>query len=282
MGAGHNRLSIAVNTLRSVEIGGSRVLLTGATGGIGQAIARALHRSGAQLVLTGRRRDVLEPLANELGGKAIEVDLDDATQLRDLAAAAGDVDVLVANAALPGNGRLDSFTEEQVDRVLSVNLRAPIELTRMLLPGMTERGRGHLLYIASIGAKATSPTASLYNATKFGLRGFALAMRAELHGSGVGVSVVSPGFIRDAGMFADSGVKLPPGVGTKAPEDVADAVVAAITHDRNEVDVVPFGLRVGVTIASAAPEIAARFTRRVGGEKVAEAMATSDNALSKR
>ncbi len=265
-----------------MEIGGSRVLLTGATGGIGQAIARALRARGAQLVLTGRRRDLLDPLSNELGAKAIEVDLNDAGQVRDLVTAAGDIDVLVANAALPGNGRLETFTEEQVDHVLAVNLRAPIELTRTLLPGMTGRGRGHLLYISSVGGKAASPTASLYNATKFGLRGFALAMRAELHGSGVGVSLVSPGFIRDAGMFADSGVKLPPGVGTRAPEDVAQAVLDAITHDRAEVDVAPLGLRLGTAIASVAPEIAARFARRAGGDKVAEAMATSNNAVTKR
>jgi short-subunit dehydrogenase len=265
-----------------MEVSGSRILVTGATGGIGHAIARALRARGASLVITGRRREVLEPLARELDAVALAVDLDDADQVRDLVRSAGEVDVLVANAGLPGNGRLDTFTEEQVDRVLHVNLRAPIEITRLLLPAMTERGSGHLVYVSSIGGKASSPTASLYNASKFGLRGFALAMRAELHGSGVGVSVVNPGFIRDAGMFADSGVRLPPGVGTKTPENVAHAVIEAITDDRAEIDVAPIGLRLGVAIASIAPEISARFARRVGGEKVAEAMATSDNARSKR
>ena len=265
-----------------MEIGGARILLTGATGGIGHAIARALAARGAQLVVTGRRRELLEPLARELDAQPLVVDLSDADEVRGLLGAAGEIDVLVANAALPGNGRLETFSEEQVDRILDVNLRAPIELTRELLPGMTARGRGHLVYISSVGGKATSPTASLYNATKFGLRGFALAIRAELHGSGVGASLVSPGFIRDAGMFADTGVKLPPGVGTKAPEDVAAAVIDAITEDRAEIDVAPLGLRLGVTIASVAPETSARVARRMGGDKVAHAMSTSDNALTKR
>ena len=265
-----------------MEIGGSRVLLTGATGGIGHAIARALRVRGAELVVTGRRRELLEPLAAELDAQALVVDLDDAEQVRGLAQSAGRVDVLVANAGLPGNGRLGTFTEEQVDRILDVNLRAPIELTRALLPAMTERRRGHLVYISSIGGKASSPTASLYNATKFGLRGFALAMRAELHGSGVGVSVINPGFIRDAGMFADTGVKLPPGVGTKSPEDVAHAVIRGITDDRAEIDVAPLGLRLGTAIASVAPETSARFTRLAGGEKVAEAMSSSDASAAKR
>ncbi len=265
-----------------MEISGTRVLLTGATGGIGHAIAHALRARGARLVLTGRRREVLEPLARELDAVALAVDLSDAEQVRELVRSAGEVDVLVANAALPGNGRLTSFSEQEVDRALDVNLRAPIEITRELVTAMIARGRGHLVYVSSVGGKAASPTASLYNATKFGLRGFALAMRAELHDTGVGVSVINPGFIRDAGMFADSGVRLPPGVGTKAPEDVSQAVITAITKDRAEIDVAPIGLRVGVAIASIAPETSARITRRAGGDKVAEAMSSSDNAITKR
>jgi short-subunit dehydrogenase len=265
-----------------MELAGTRVLLTGATGGIGHAIARALAGRGAHLVLTGRRTDVLEPLATELSGTAMAVDLSDAAAAAKLAQDAGDIDILVANAGLPGNGNLDTFTEEQVDRVLDVNLRAPIELTRALAPAMVARGRGHLVFVSSLSGKAAAPGSSLYNATKFGLRGFGLAMRAELRGTGVGVTNINPGFIRDAGMFADSGVKLPPGVGTKTPEQVADAVVDAIAHNRAEVNVAPVGLRVGTAIASVAPEAAARFQRMVGGEKIAEAMASSDAASVKR
>jgi len=265
-----------------MEIGGSRALLTGATGGLGQAIARALASQGAQLVLTGRRVDVLEPLAIELAGTALAVDLSDPEQVSGLAERAGEIDIVVANAGLPGNGWLDTFSEEQVDRVLDVNLRAPIELTRALAPAMVARGRGHFVFISSLSAKSTAPGAALYSATKFGLRGFALSMRAELRDAGVGVTNINPGFISDAGLFAESGVKLPPGVGTKTPENVADAVIHAIVNDRAEIDVAPVGLRLGTAFASVAPETAARFQRLLGGAKVAEAFASSDSALVKR
>ena len=209
-----------------MEIAGASVLLTGATGGIGHAIARSLAGHGARLMLTGRRSDVLEPLAAELGATAVAVDLSVAEEVDRLAEQAADTDILVANAALPASGLLESFSAQEIDRALDVNLRAPIVLARALLPGMAERGRGHLVFMSSLAGKASSPASSIYSATKYGLRGFASGLRAELRASNVGVSTVFPGFIRDAGMFADSGVELPSGVGTRTPEDVARAVVA--------------------------------------------------------
>jgi short-subunit dehydrogenase len=257
-----------------MRISGSTVLLTGATGGIGHAIARELHGRGAKLILTGRRVDVLEPLAAELdGARALAVDLSDPAEVDRLLAESGPVDVLVANAALPGSGALDSFSVEQVDRALDVNLRAPIVMAQALAPAMAERGAGHLLFVSSLSGKAASPNSTMYNATKFGLRGFALALRAELRASNVGVSVVCPGFIRDAGMFADAEVKLPRGVGTRSPEDVAQAVAGAIERNRGEVDVAPFSLRVGAIFANVAPEIAASVTRRTGSDDIASALA---------
>ena len=228
-----------------MEISGSKVLLTGATGGLGQAIARALRSKGADLILTGRRVDVLEPLAAELSARALAVDLSDASEIDRLLAEAGDVDILVANAALPASGTLDSFSTEQIDRALDVNLRAPIVMAHALAPRMLSRGRGHLLFMSSLSGKTGTAGSSMYNATKFGLRGFAMAMRAELHGSGVGVSAVFPGFIREAGMFAEAQVELPRGVGTRSPEDVAKATVGAIERNRGEVDVAPLSLRIG-------------------------------------
>ena len=109
--------------------------------------------------------------------------------------------------------------------MLDVNLRAPIVLAQGLLPRMIARHSGQLVFISSLSGKAATPNTSLYNASKFGLRGFAAALRADLHGSGVGVTTVFPGFISDAGMFADAEVELPTGVGTRTPEQVADAVV---------------------------------------------------------
>jgi uncharacterized protein len=259
-----------------MRISGSTVLLTGATGGLGDAIARELHDCGARLVLTGRRTEVLEPLAAELGARALEADLSDRAEVARLLEEVGEVDILVANAALPGTGRLDSFSVEEIDCTLEVNLRAPIVLAQALAPGMVARGAGHLLFVSSLSGKAATPLSSLYDATKFGLRGFALGLRPELRAHNVGVSVVCPGFIRDAGLFADSGVKLPPGVGTRSPQDVARAVADAIERNRAEVDVAPLPLRVGSAIAGVAPGIAAAFTRRTGGDKLADAIAAGN------
>jgi uncharacterized protein len=256
-----------------MEISGSRVLLTGATGGIGLAIARTLHGRGAELIVTGRRVEVLEPLAAELGARALAVDLADRAEVERLASEAGEVDILVANAALPASGPLDSYSVEQLERALDVNLRAPIVLAHELLPAMLERRRGHLVFMSSLSGKAVSPGTALYAASKFGLRGFAGSLRADLHNSGVGVSAVLPGFIRDAGMFAEADVELPPGVGTRTPQDVADGVVKAIVQNRGEVEVAPLQLRASTIFASLAPESAQRVARRVGSERVAREMA---------
>ena len=114
--------------------------------------------------------------------------------------------------ALPASGALSELDGDQIDRMLDVNLRAPIALAHGLVPMMTARGSGQMVFISSLSGKAASPASSLYSATKFGLRGFALGLREDLRRSGVGVSLVFPGFIRDAGMFAEAGVQLPPGV----------------------------------------------------------------------
>jgi short-subunit dehydrogenase len=245
------------------------VLLTGASGGIGRAIARAVAPTAGQLVLSGRRIELLDPLADALGARVIAADLSVRDDVERLAEQAGPVDVLIANAALRSGGLLGEFSQEQIDQMLEVNLRAPIALARALTPGMVERRRGHLVFMSSLQGKATTPVSSIYSAAKFGVRGFALALREDLRVYGVGVSVVLPGFIRDAGMFADSGVKLPPGVGTRSPEDVAEAVVRAIERNRAEVEVAPVGLRLGTAAASVAPALSAAVSRRLGSERIA-------------
>lgn len=254
-----------------------RVLVTGATGGIGQAISRTFAARGASLVLSGRRADVLEALATELHAEAVIADLADAADIERLVSAASEADVVVANAALPASGLLTEFSQAQIDTMLDVNLRAPIALARAFAPRMTARGRGHLVFISSLSAKATAPSSSVYSATKFGLRGFALGLREDLRSDGVGVSLVLPGFIRDAGMFAESGAKLPPGVGTRTPQQVAAAVIRAVERDRAEVTVAPFGLRIGADIASLAPGVSAAFQRIAGGAKVARAMSAGQS-----
>ncbi|HEX2233823.1 MAG TPA: SDR family NAD(P)-dependent oxidoreductase [Thermoleophilaceae bacterium] len=258
-----------------MQLEGSKVLLTGASGGIGKAIARALCERGARLAITARREEVLSELCSELTGDLtpLPADLAEAGAPADLAERAGEVDVLVANAALPAAGRVDDFSPEEIDRAIDVNLRAPIQLARLLLPGMMQRGRGHLVFISSLSGKTASPGSGLYSAAKFGLRGFAAGVREDLVGTGVGVTVVFPGFIRDAGMFADSGLKLRKGVGTSTAEDVAAGVVRGIESGKGEIDVAPLGMRLSVKFAELAPSIGARIQRRLGAVEVSEQLA---------
>jgi len=263
-----------------MKVDGSRVLLTGATGGLGAALARAFHAKGAQLVLSGRRLDVLTPLATELGAHAVAADLSQRADVLRLAAEAGDVDILIANAALPATGHLLELDQSQIDTMLAVNLDAPIALVRALAPAMVSRERGHIVLVSSLSGKSAGPASSIYSASKFGLRGFAHGARADMRGTGVGVSVIMPGFVRDAGMFADSGVKLPPGVGTSSPEQVASAAIAAIERNRGEVSVAPVGVRVGAGIAAVFPDFAAAAQRLLGSEKVAARL--SERQVEKR
>lgn len=257
-------------SLPRVDLAGSRALLTGANGGIGAAIARRLHGRGATVLLSGRQADALEALAAELGERAetLVADLADREQLAELPDRAGHVDVLVANAALPASGALASFEPEQIDRALDVNLRAPIMLARELAPAMAERRRGHLVFISSLAGKSSSAGSSLYSASKFGLRGFAQGMHEDLLHAGVGVTTVFPGFIRDAGMFHDSGAKLPRFVGMPTPDDVADGVLKGIERGKLEVDVAPLGLRVGTALAGLAPAATLALQRRFGSHEI--------------
>lgn len=249
--------------MRGMRIQGCTVLLTGASGGIGHAIARALNAAGANLVLTGRRTDVLAELAAQTGAQVIPADLADRSSLESLIAASGEVDVVVANAGLPGSGALLDFDQDAIDRCLEVNLRAPIALCRALAPGMVQRGHGHFTFISSLSGIAATAGSSIYSATKFGLRGFAHGARQDLHGTGVGISVVLPGFISDAGVFADSGTVLPKGIRTSTPEDVASAVVKSVATDRAEIVVASPELHASALLAAVAPGLAAAVARRL-------------------
>ncbi|UGT93745.1 SDR family NAD(P)-dependent oxidoreductase [Mycobacterium ostraviense] len=245
-----------------MELTGKTVLLTGATGGLGRAIAAALADRGARLILSSRKPAELDKLAASLSGldhRTIVSDLSDSGAAVALLAEAGEIDVLVANAALPASGKLESFTAEQVNRALRVNLEVPVQLTRELIPVFTNRRSGHFVFLSSISGKAATPRASLYAATKFGIRGFALCLRDDLRPAGVGVSVVSPGAIGGAGMFADSGAAMPPLIGTGTPEQVGVAVVTAIERNRAEVTVAPLRQRALARFAANAPEMSSRL-----------------------
>jgi len=259
-----------------MELAGRKALLTGATGGLGRAIAAALAERGAALILSGRSGEALEAMVAELPGsghRSVPSDLAQPGAAEQLAAAAGPVDVLVANAGLPGTGRLPELTADEVTGALRVNLEAPMLLARAVEAGMLERGSGHMVFISSLSGKSATPLSSVYNATKFGLRGFALGLRADLNPLGVGVSIVSPGTIREAGMYADSGAPPITGLGTGSPQQVAAAVLKAIEQNKVEVTVAPVQQRLLAHFALTSPGIAVKIASGGAGQKAAAEVA---------
>lgn len=241
-----------------MRLSGARVLITGASSGIGAATAREMARAGARLVLAGRDGRRLEAVAAETGGRTLPGDL--AGGVADLARRAGPVDVLVSNAGAGWAGPLARMPEAAIERLVTVNLAAPLLLTRLLLPGMIERGRGHVVFVASIAGAVGVREEAVYSATKAGLLIFAEGLRHELHR--VGVSVVLPGVV-DTPFFDRRGTpyarKRPVPV---PPERVARAIVSAVEHDRAET-YVPGWLRLPSRVKGAAPGLfrllAARF-----------------------
>lgn len=263
------------------DLGGKTVLLTGASTGLGPYIARRLHRAGARFVLSARNEASLAKLAKELGDSRVVVaDLSKAGEPERLAREAGAVDVLVSNAGVPASGRLVSFEIEEIDRAIAVNLRAGIVLARELAPGMVERKQGHIVFMASAAGKVPAPGISIYNATKFAIRGFALALREELMGSGVGVSTISPTFVSGAGMWAETGLKANPIAGEVTPEQVADAVFTAITKNKAELDVVHLPLRASLKVLAVAPGLFMAVARSSGA--TADADEASKRQRNKR
>ena len=255
-----------------MDLRDATAVVTGASGGIGPAIARACRRAGSHLILTGRNEVALRAVAEELDATVVVADLTKRTDVERLVVAAGDVDVLVSNAALPGGGEVTSFSPEQIDRVLDVNLRAPVMLSRRLAREMLERRHGHLVFVSSLAAAFPTAGLTLYNATKSALDSYALSLRGELGAHGVGVSLVQLGPIRDAGMWAETGLTQK-GLGTRSPADVGNAAVRAIEDNRAHVCVAPVSLRVGAGLARLAPATFARIAPRLGASRVTGAMA---------
>jgi short-subunit dehydrogenase len=266
-----------------MELRSKSVLVTGATGGLGRAIARALADRGARLTLSSRKEAELNELAASLPGsghRVVVTDLAEDGAALALVDAAGELDVLVANAGLPASGKLEGYTHEQIHRALRVNLEAPILMTHALLEPWLARDSGHFVYVSSLNGKIATARASLYSATKFGLRGFALALREDLRATSVGSSVVLPGTIRGAGMFADTGAALPKGSGTGTPEQVAAGVITAIERDRAEVEVAPRVQRIVANLAARRPDLVGRLSARIGAEDIADSVA--DRQTEKR
>jgi short-subunit dehydrogenase len=181
---------------RGLKLQGCHVAITGASSGIGEALARELSRAGARLTLVARRRERLEALASELGGaNVVAHDLGDPATACAWVAGAGPIDVLVNSAGIEASGALWEADPDQGARVLATNLETPLRLARAVLPGMIARGRGMIVNLSSIVAIMTPPLGAWYVASKAGLAAAMDSLRGELHGTGVGVVTVLPGFI---------------------------------------------------------------------------------------
>jgi short-subunit dehydrogenase len=248
-----------------IELRGARVMVTGASGGLGAAICSELARRGAELVLTARRRELLVDLAARTGGEVVVADLADRLDVDRLTEEALGCDVLVLNAGVGNDGPLEEVTADGADLVMDVNLRAPVQMSLAFVQhALAERRRAAVVTVGSLSGIVATPNTRMYNATKFGLRGFTLSLHQDLLGTPVHASLVAPGFIRDAGMFAENDIELPPGVRTKSPQDVADAVVRAIVTGDAEVFAAPPELRAVAKFSGLLPGLSASIQRRLG------------------
>ncbi len=219
-------------------LSGQRIVITGATSGIGRAVADRLARVGAKLILVARRADPLAEAAGRLGGTAVAGDLTDAAFQERLAAVIEEEwseapDVLINNAgafALAAFGETDPAVFE---RLIAVNLRGPFELTRLCLPGMLSRGSGHIVNIGSIAGRKAFPGNAAYSASKYGLRGLHEVLVEELRGTGVRSTWIEPSAVNtplwDA-IDPDAREDLPSRADMLPPEAVADAVSFAIAQ----------------------------------------------------
>ncbi len=180
-----------------MQLAGRRVLITGASRGIGRALAAAFASAGATVALVARDGAALDALAAELGGTAHPADLLDPEQRNRLVHRvedeAGPIDVLVNNAGLAHEGPLWESTADELERQVQLNLTVPLELCRQAVPRMLRRGSGHLVNVASMAALASVPGMTTYAATKAGLAHGTAALRDELKGLPVAVTTVMVG-----------------------------------------------------------------------------------------
>jgi NAD(P)-dependent dehydrogenase (short-subunit alcohol dehydrogenase family) len=248
------------------DLAGRTALVTGAAGGLGRHLVRALEDEGMQVVVSARDTARLEGL----GARAIAADLVNRDDVHRLAREAGEIDVLVNNAGIELTKRYEDVTDGDLDTMIAINLTAPMLLARDLLPGMRERGRGHVVFIASMSGKVGASCNAPYAATKAGLIGMTRALRAEYRDSPVGFSVISPGFIAGTGMWERTDEAAPRAAGEADPKTVVGATVKAIRRDLGDVTVNGSPVRPLLAASVLVPGIVERATWRLGPNELFE------------
>ena len=264
-----------------MELRGTVGIVTGASRGIGVYLAETLARKGVDLALAARSAEDLESTAKSVrdhGVRAITVptDVTNRADLEKLVARANDelgpVDLLVNNA---GVEHYDYFEEADLDRIESIlktNLVAAEWLTRLVLPEMVRRRKGHIANIASVAGKTAAPYNTVYSSSKHGLVGFSWSLREEMKPYGIGVSVINPGYVGESGMFYDwSQGEAPPGlIKTVSPQKVADKTIEAIEKDKPEVNVTTGLANIVDVLHAISPRFTTYVARRTGAYKFLE------------
>ena len=258
------------------DLRGTTAIVTGASRGIGVYIAKALAEEGVNLSLTARSGTELEQVRVQIEslGVAAIATVGDVTNAEDRArllerteAELGPLDILVNNAGIDIVRRFHEAPESDFLDTLRINLEAPMLLTRAVVPGMLERGRGHVVNISSGAGKVGVPGEAAYCASKHGLVGFTNALRAEYERTNVNFSVVCPGLVSDVGMahrWEEAGVKAPRIAGSSTPEKVAAVTVSCIKRNRSEVLVNTPPVRPLIVLANIAPGITPFLLRKLG------------------
>ncbi|NBQ83233.1 MAG: 3-oxoacyl-[acyl-carrier-protein] reductase [Alphaproteobacteria bacterium] len=184
------------------DLNGRTALITGATGGIGAEVAKALHSQGAEVVLTGTRQNALDDLMADLGDRchALTANLSDREAVAGLADQAAEktgkpVDILVNNAGITRDGLMMRMKDEDWDAVMEVNLNAAMILSRAVLRGMMKNRWGRIIQMSSIVGYTGNPGQANYAAAKAGMTGFTKALAAEVASRGITANVIAPGFI---------------------------------------------------------------------------------------
>lgn len=258
---------------------GQVVLLTGASGGLGVFIARAFFKLGVKLALVAHPGSGLEAVrreAEQYGARALVLvsDLRDPGQRRqlvqDVRRELGPIDILINNAGVEFTSAYTDLSEEIIREVLSVNLEAPMMLSRFVLPEMLERKRGHIVNMSSLAGKAGPAFQEPYAATKAGLIGFTSSLRATYRQDGVSATVIVPGFV-EAGIYANlkerSGCTAPRLLGTSSPETVARAVLRGIEKDLPEMIVNPVPVRPLLALTALFPRLGEWVSGHSGGNE---------------
>jgi short-subunit dehydrogenase len=230
------------------NIKGKNALLTGGSRGLGPYIARALAREGVDLALTARSEEGLKSTADEINRLGVKTkiypaDITDHSSrkklLDNVRADFGKIDLLINNAGMEWVSSYTSLTTDDIETMVQTNMVAPMTLTRMVLPDMIKQGSGHIATMSSLGGKKGSPYSATYAATKAGLIQWTHSIRSELRDTGVGASVICPGFVSEAGMFAVYEKRAPKILGETTPKKVAMAVANAIKNNSSEIIVNP-------------------------------------------